>query len=155
MNKDALIEKIKKKAKQDEKYRRDPRFLETMGFLTAKGLLRTNLEILRQPNRRLRIDDVLWAGQNVEPRILEVLPAAVLRLGKHFDFDPIRHKELAQVIRLLREPAPKGEDFFGIPYEKVKVWLDFPLLDKRVKILRRKNNEIWYCRPWFYCFTTY
>ncbi len=139
MNRESLIRKIKEKAKQDEKNRRDRRFLETMGFLVAKGFLKTNVEVLLLPNKRLRVDDAIWAGRNVEPRILEVLPAAVLRLGKHFDLDPAFHKELAEVIDQLRRHEEKGKAFYGIPYEKLRVWAEFPLRDKRVKPLTKRK----------------
>jgi hypothetical protein len=139
MSKEALIRRIKEKAKQDEKNRRDRRFLEAMGFLVAKGFLKTNLEMQMLPNKRLRLEDVIWAGENVEPRILEVLPAAVLRLGKHFDLDATTHQELAEVVDNLRRREETGKSFCGIPYEKVRVWADFPLLDKRVKPLTKRK----------------
>jgi hypothetical protein len=139
MNREALIKKIKEKAKTDAKNRRDRRYLETMGFLVAKGFLRTNLQAHLGSNKRLRIADAIWAGENVEPRILEVLPAAVLRLGKHFDLDPVKHEKLALVIAQLRKRQPDGDDFFGMPYEKVKVWADLPLRDRRVKAVGEKK----------------
>jgi hypothetical protein len=139
MNKEALIKQIRKKAQEDKKKRRDRRFIDTMGFLLAKGFLRANFEILLLPNKRLRIDDAIWVGRNVEPRILEVLPAAVLRLSKHFDLDPLRHHELARVVDQLRRREAKGDPFCGIPYEKVKLWVEFPLRDKRVKPLTQKK----------------
>jgi hypothetical protein len=139
MNREALIREIKKKAKQDQKKRRDPRFLATMGFLVAKGFLKTNREIPLLPNKRIRVDDAIWAGLHVEPRILEILPAAVLRLGKHFDLDPLVHKELFIVVEQLRRRQEQGEAFCGMPYEKVKVWAEFPLRDRRVKPVTEKK----------------
>lgn len=139
MNKKALIEKIKEKAKQDKKNRADRRFLDVMGLLIAKGFLKTNLPIFPLPNKRLYIEDAIWAGQNVEPRILEVLPAAVLRLGKHFEFNPGRHKELVEILAQLRKRESAGPAFFGIPYSKVRIWTDFPLRDKRVKSIEEKK----------------
>ncbi len=139
MTQELLIRKIKEKAKQDEKNHRDSRFLDTMGFLVAKGFLRTNLEVRLTPNKRLSIDDAIWAGQNVEPRILEVLPAAVLRLGKHFDLDPARHKDLTQTMDRLRRRETKGADFLGMPYEKIRMWAELPLRDKRVKAVTEKK----------------
>jgi uncharacterized protein YecT (DUF1311 family) len=133
MNKELLLQKIKKKAEQDRKKRQDPRFLNTMGFLVAKGFLKTNFSVHLCPNLRLRVEDAVWAGENVEPRILEVLPAAVLRLGKHFDLNRKKHPALAVVVDQLRRREQKGEPFCGMPYEKLKIWADFPLLDKRVK----------------------
>jgi hypothetical protein len=139
MNREALIEEIKAKARIDAKNRHDQRYLETMGFLVAKGFLKTNMKTSLQPNRRIRIEDAIWAGENVEPRILEVLPAAVLRLGKHFDLDPIKHDKLARVVAQLRKLQLDGDDFFGMPYKKMKVWAEFPLRDKRVKSVGEKK----------------
>jgi hypothetical protein len=139
MTKEELLKKIKAKAKVDAKNRHDPRFLETMGFLVAKGFLKMNWEIPLVPNKKLKIDHAIWAGMNVEPRILEVLPAAALRLAKHFDLDPIKHRELAQVVNQLRNRETKGADFFGMPYEKMKVWVDLPLRDKRMKSMVEKK----------------
>lgn len=139
MNQEALIRRIKTKAKQEAIWRRDPRFKEAMGLLVAKGFLRTNFDVTPLPNKRLRTDDAIWAGKNVEPRILEVLPAAVLRLGRHFDLDPARHKELITVVDQLRRRVEKGDPFCGIPYEKLKPWADFPLRDKRVKPIAKKK----------------
>lgn len=148
MNQKSLIEKIKRKAKLDEKNRRDPRFIETMGFLVAKGFLKTNRKIRPLPNHRIRLDDALWAGQNVEPRILEVLPAAVVLLGKHFDLDPTKHKSLAQVVEKLRKREEQGEAFYGIPYAKIKVWVEHPLRDRRVKpVSERKVVKTFRLKP--------
>ena len=66
-----------------QEHTQDRRFRESMGFLVAKGFLKTNFPVPLLPNKRLRLEDVLWAGTHVEPRILEVLPAAVLRLEQH------------------------------------------------------------------------
>lgn len=139
MNKEELLKKIAQRAKVDKKNRLDPRFLTTMGFLAAKGMLRTNQPITLLPNKRLRLEDAIWAGKHVEPRILEVLPAAVLRLGLHFDFQPEQQKELAEVLDHLRQQAQTGPDFLGVPYQKLKVWADLPLLDKRVKTVVEKK----------------
>lgn len=139
MRKDELLKKIAAKAKRDARNRRDRRFLDTMGFLAAKGLLEANYALPRQPNRRLLLEDVLWAGKEVEPRILEVLPAAVLRLGAHFDFDAERYPELATVLEALRKRLPEGPDFLGVPFIKLKVWADFPLPDRRVKMISEKK----------------
>lgn len=139
MNNDELLKIIKKKENRDIVNRRDPRFLNTMGFLVAKGFLKTNYSLPLTPNRRLVLDDVIWAGQNIEPRILEVLPAAVLRLGKHFDFNPKKHIELNRVIEQLKKNEKQGDDFFGIPYKKIKIWTEFQLPDKRVKKVTEKK----------------
>jgi hypothetical protein len=71
--------------------------------------------------------------------ILEVLPAAVLRLTNHFDFDATAHKALAEAVDQLRKHEESGKAFYGIPYEKIRVWADFPLRDKRVKPLTQRK----------------
>ncbi len=139
MNKLSLLKKIKARASADAKLRCDCRFLETMGFLVAKGLLKTNLNIPLLPNKRLKIENVIWAGKNVEPRILEVLPVAVLRLKKHFDFDKNRHKDLACIIDQLHKRMEDGTEFFGIPYQKLKIWTELPMKDKRIKPFEDKK----------------
>lgn len=148
MNREQLLRQFKNKAEQDRELRRDPRFVRMMGFLVAKGFLKTNFEVHPFPNLRLRIADVLWAGENIEPRILEVLPAAILRLGKHFDLDGGRYPELALVVDQLRAREKEGASFRGMPYEKMKVWADLPLRDKRVKaIAKRKVSKTFRLEP--------
>lgn len=139
MSREDLLRKITEKAERDRSHRHDRRFVATMGFLVAKGFLRTNRDIPLLPNQRLRIEDAIWAGQNVEPRILEVLPAAVLRLEKHFDLDPETHPELARVVAQLRRSEESGDSFCGMPYDKLRVWVVLPLPDRRMKPITRKK----------------
>jgi hypothetical protein len=139
MNRDELLKKIKVKAKHDARKRQDPRFKRTMGFLVAKGFLQTNFEVQKLPNQRLLIEDAIWAGKNVEPRILEVLPAAVLRLEKHFDLNAEKHKGLARVVNQLREGIVEGDEFFEIPFKKLKAWVNLPLPDGRTKVQSEKK----------------
>jgi hypothetical protein len=39
----------------------------------------------------------------------------------------------------LRKRDENGNAFYGMPYEKVRVWTDFPLRDKRVKPLTKRK----------------
>ena len=83
------------------------------------------------PNARIDIEDAIWAGKNLEPRILEVLHAAVIRLGKHFNFDPQKHRELNYAIEGLKS---NGEGhFFCIPLTKIRPWLNIRLKERRTK----------------------
>lgn len=132
MNKRELLYAITQKAKRDARNRRDPRYIATMGFLVAKGFLHTNQPIPKLPSGKVRIADAVWAGKNVEPRILEVLPAAVLRLPSHFDLDANRIPELYTAVENLRRNTP-GEDFYGVPYVKYQIWAELQLPDKRTK----------------------
>jgi len=138
MNRADVLKRIAEKAKKDKKFRQDPRYLQAMGFLVAKGFLRTNQAIPLLPNQRLRLTDAIWAGKNVEPRILEVLPAAVLRLPNHFDLNQFEHPDLFAAIEALREKK-KGQPLWGIPLKKYKVWVELILPDKRMKPLNEKK----------------
>lgn len=139
MNQKDLLKKIKEKAKQDVKNRKDPRFLTIIGFLVGKGFLRVNYPVAEVHNKTIAIDDAIWAGLNVEPRILEVLPAAVLRLEKHFDLNADLHPALYDIVTALRKKVDKDLAFHGIPFAKIKIWADFPLRDGRVKPVSEKK----------------
>ncbi len=138
MEKNELLKRIAQQAKRDRRNRRDPRYLQAMGFLVAKGFLKTNQPIPRLPNKRICLVDAIWAGKNVEPRILEVLPAAVLRLPNHFDLDPAAHPELFAAIEKLKKQE-QGESLWGVPYEKYKFWTHLSLPDKRIKAITEKK----------------
>ena len=136
-----IIEKIKKAAKQDAKNRKDIRFKRTMALLTRKGFLKTNDNFDKFYLRKLNINDVIWAGKNVEPRILEVLPAAVTRLPKFFILNDKKETlALNEVIKNLRNNNEAGADFFEVPYAKIKVWMNIPLNDKRTKPAQAKKK---------------
>ena len=94
---------------------RDSRFLKTMGFLVAKNLLKTNREDI-QPRARVKlaIKDVLWAGNNVEPRILEVLPAALIHFPKTFKGLDQLPKELSSIVEQIRRQQTDGPDYKGL-----------------------------------------
>lgn len=135
MNKKNLIEQIKKAALNDDKKRKDPRYKIAMAFLIKKGFLKANINFGLYYQARVRIKDLIWAGQNVEPRILEVLPAAALRLPKAFIYDNTKEiLVLKSVIQDLRENKEIGTDFLNAPYEKIKVWMNISLNDRRTKI---------------------
>lgn len=139
MSNKKLIEKIKKAAHADEARRRDPRYRTTMAFLIKKGFLKANANFQKAYLPKLRVKDAIWAGQNVEPRILEVLPAAMARLPRAFIFDDKRIAVLDQVVKALRAREVHGPDFHGIAYGKLRVWMGLALPDRRTKTdLERK-----------------
>ncbi len=134
MNNKNLIDQIKKAALLDDKKRKDLRYKMAMAFLVKKGFLKTNINFEKYYQARIRIKDMIWAGQNVEPRILEVLPAAILRLPKAFIVDDIKKiLNLDEVLNDLREHKDEGHDFLNMPYKKIKVWMNIPLNDRRTK----------------------
>ena len=106
-----------------------------MGFFLAKGFLNANQDIPLLPNLRVSVRNAIWAGENIEPRILEVLPAAIVRLPRHFDLSKVTHPALYATVEKLKRQDAEGEPLWGIPYRKLKRWLDLPLPDGRLKPL--------------------
>ena len=148
MNKKALIEKINKLARQDNKCRLDPRYLKIMGFLVAKGFLYTNKKIPLNPNEHINLKDAIWAGRFVEPRILEVLPAAYERFKKHFSGDADIIEKLEQIIDAIKQKNSHKIEFYGISIEKIMPWFFIRLRDKRSKSLdKRKVSKTFRFKP--------
>jgi hypothetical protein len=106
--------------------RTDPRFLHVLGRLVREGLMVTNGPVA--PHREpIAVKDVLWAG-NTEPRLLELLPALLVRQPGMFDGAGSLPADLDQAVGSLRRgkrPAP----FRGIPGESLERWL--PVAGKR------------------------
>ena len=148
MNKNVLIKKITHLAQQDQKRRLDPRYLKVMGFLVAKGFLYSNRKIPLNPNEHIYLQDAIWAGRFVEPRILEVLPAAYERFKKHFSGDAETIEKLEQITDYIKRKGNHKIDFYGISIEKVKPWYFLRLRDRRSKSLAdRKVSKTFRFKP--------
>lgn len=141
MDRKTIIEKIKKAAEKDARKRKDLRYKRAMAFLTKKGLLKANMDFEKYYVAKLQIADLIWAGKNVEPRILEVLPAAAVRLPKAFKFRTADQdeNELRVVMNELAHGAEVGHDFLKTPYAKIKVWMNLRLTDQRTKPQQEKK----------------
>lgn len=139
MNKKALIKGISILAQQDKKRRQDPRYLKVMGFLVAKGFLYINERIPLNPNEHVNLKDAIWAGRFVEPRILEVLPAAYERFKKHFSGDADTISKLEEIINRIKQKDDHSSEFYGISMEKIRPWFFIRLKDRRSKPLDKKK----------------
>ena len=143
-----MIEKINELAEQDKKRRQDPKYLKVMGFLVAKGFLHTNTAIPLYPNEHINLKDVIWAGRNVEPRILEVLPAAYERFRKHFSGNADTIDKLEQIIDCVKRECNHKIEFYGIPIEKMTPWFFIRLRDRRSKPFdKRKVSKTYRFKP--------
>ncbi len=148
MNKRVYIKKIKEMAEQDKRRRLDPRYLKVMGFLVAKGFLYINKKILLNPNGHINLTDAIWAGRFVEPRILEVLPAAYGRFKKHFSGDAETVEKLEQIIDRIKQKSDHKIEFYGISIEKIRPWFFIRLRDGRSKPLdERKVSKTFRFKP--------
>jgi hypothetical protein len=148
MNKNVLLKKIIELAQGDKNRRLDPRYLKIVGFLVAKGFLYNNRKIPLNPNEHMNLKDAIWAGRFVEPRILEVLPAAYERFKKHFSGDADTLENLEQIIDSIRQKDNQKIEFYGIPIEKIKPWFFIRLRDRRSKSLdKRKVSKTYRFKP--------
>jgi len=119
-----------------------------MGFLAAKGFLHSNEKIPLYPNGHINLKDAIWAGRFVEPRILEVLPAAYERFKKHFSGDADAIQKLEQIIGGIKQPNDHKIEFYGISIEKLKPWFFIRLQDGRSKPLHeRKVSKTFRFKP--------
>lgn len=116
----------------------DKAAINIFGFLAAKGLLLVEGVPLR-PMAKLNIKDVLRVGQEIEPRVLEVLPAALLHFPRSFTNQKAIPEKLAQVIDLIRRGENTGPDLAGIKYKDMKQWANIPLKDSRIVPVDQKR----------------
>ncbi|MCP4630953.1 MAG: hypothetical protein GY850_46710, partial [bacterium] len=94
------------------------------------------------------IADAIWAGRFVEPRILEVLPAAYERFKKHFYGDADIIELLEQIFDCIKQPDNHEIDFYGISIEKIKPWFFIRLRDGRSKSFdKRKVSKSFRFKP--------
>jgi hypothetical protein len=109
-----------------------------MALLLAKGLLYTNQKI--RPDGRARVDvaDAVWAGTEVEPRIIEVLPAAILRFPKNFYNLEALPEALQKIVGQIKG-GETGEDYEGLKFKDMARWAAVPLKDKRGKPVQEKR----------------
>jgi hypothetical protein len=91
-----------------------------LGRFVAAGLLSTNDQTV--PHRSaIRVADALWAGE-VEPRILELLPALLIKKPSFFEAAATLPDDLVRVVRALRRGEVPAE-FRGIPGVDLARWL--------------------------------
>ena len=133
MKVEELIRKAKSALGRDLTRRQDPRYLKVMGFLVGKGLL-ISPEIRPIYKVKLRTQDVVWVAQMLEPRVWEVLPAAMLHYPRSFADRKRLPADIFRVLSELRSGGP-GIDFMGVPFLQIKRWANMEPKDRRAKKL--------------------
>ncbi|MBX7137389.1 MAG: hypothetical protein K1X83_05345 [Oligoflexia bacterium] len=133
-----IIDKAKELAQLHEKRSKDPRATRVLGFLKAKGLLLVDW-IPARPSIKFNVVDALWVGENVEPRVLELLPAVVIHFPKTAINVNKLPKQLTEIVDQLKLQAPTGPSYQGFTYEMFKMWTEFKPKDKRVVPLSEKK----------------
>lgn len=134
MNYENILEKIKRAAQEDQEKKLNPAYNRVIGFLVKKGFLYNNTDFKELKIAKLLLDEAVWVGKNIEPRVLEVLPALAVRLPKELIFKKNENLNILNgAKKALLTHGKNGPDFFGVPYKKYKVWMNLPLRDGRTK----------------------
>ena len=115
-----LAERARRRLAQHRRRSRDARFQQVMGRFVHDGLLVTNREF-QSDKSVLNVADVLWAGE-LEPRLLELLPALIVKRPSMFVTVADVPPDLREVVQSLRRDVIPN-DFRGIPGADVHRWL--------------------------------
>jgi hypothetical protein len=139
----ALIKRARRAHEALERRRRDPRYRRVLGRLVTLGVLKTNQDI--PPYRkRIAVEDALWAGE-LEPRILEVLPALVVKRPALFVDARALPEDLAAVVDDVRKHRPP-RDFRGMSGASVARWVSSVgqrgKLPSRLKAFRFQADDV-------------
>ena len=70
----------------------------------------------------LKLDDALWAGETIEPRILELIPAIMLKKPIFFKYKTIPD-DLKKILLDIKKNKATDE-FRGIPVKKYIEWIE-------------------------------
>jgi hypothetical protein len=120
---------MKKKQSQFNQQREE----RIIGFFVAKGLLIAP-HISPKSSIKIAISDVIEVGLTKEPRVLEVLPAALLHFPRSFLGHHEMPPKLKQVLDNIRAGKLTGPTIGGIRYEAMLRWANEPLPDKRTTL---------------------
>jgi len=126
MDYEEIIKKAADKAKHDVALAQQPYFVQTVAWFQYLGLLKHNTIL---PHRyHPDLCDVLKAGE-IEPRILELLPAVLILLPEAVRLRKRDvPKDLAAVIDGIQNRR-QCKPFRGVPPEKYCHWLKAPIMD--------------------------
>jgi hypothetical protein len=120
MGRDELQRRAQKRLMVLGRREKDPRFLRVLGRFVHDGLLIVNYDVApyREP---LLIEDVLQAGE-LEPRLLELLPALIVKRSAMFTETNDLPEDLGRVVGDLRRDRVPS-DFRGLPGADIHRWL--------------------------------
>jgi hypothetical protein len=122
MNDHATVLRARAKRRYAElaRARQDPRYRRVLGRFRAARLLETNYDV-PDYRRPIAIGDALWTGK-FEPRVLELLPALIVKKPSLFETLAELPKDLADVVTKLRRNENPGA-FRGIPGPDLAKWV--------------------------------
>jgi hypothetical protein len=100
---------------------RDPRFKKVMGRFVAAKLLTTNVDDIHPHDKPVPLEDALWAG-TVEPRIMELLPAVMVKKPGLLRLPKELPKDVAEVVRAIRH-GKTPPSFRGVAPDQYLPWV--------------------------------
>jgi hypothetical protein len=100
---------------------RDPRFKKVTGRFVAAKLLTNNIEGIRPHERPVPLDDALWAG-TVEPRIMELLPAVLVKKPRLLRLPQELPDDVAAVMHAIRH-GKEAPTFRGVAPDQYLPWV--------------------------------
>lgn len=118
---DDLQSRARRRYRALRRKHRDPRFRAVLGRFVTEGLLQTNIDEVRPRKVPVTLEDALWAG-TVEPRIMELLPAVLVKKPTLLRLPKELPDDVAAVTHAIRhaKPAPV---FRGVPPERYLPWV--------------------------------
>ncbi len=117
----SLRDRAKKQIQRNKRKRKDPRFLRAMGKLVGAKLLTSNVEEVLSYSGQVTFADLLWAGK-IEPRIVELMPAIVLKKPGLFKGTDDLPDDLHAIVRAIRR-GEATESFRGVPASDYLPWV--------------------------------
>ena len=112
-----------------------------LGFLHAKGLLWVR-GVKPKHFAKIQAKDALWVAKNIEPRVLEVLPAALLHFPRAFLFVDQLPNDFLQIVADIKKGKQAGNNYNGIEYKDMFRWANTQLQDQRTKKQENKKNNM-------------
>lgn len=113
--------------------------LRVLGFFVGKGLLWVNYPMTPFFGK-IRIEDVLWVAEEVEPRVLEVFPAAFLHFPKTFIGRHDLPEDLREVVTKVRDGNFEPHEVYkGIRLDAMAKWNNRTFKDRRTKPANQKK----------------
>jgi len=113
-----LIQKAKRKAKKIQLLRKDPRYLKVMGKFKKEGWI--DADVSTQFGK-IFLEDALWVGEMIEPRVLELLPAVFIKRP-----GILLYLHLDEKLKIAAHQLSRGNldgDFMGIPLTDCYQWI--------------------------------
>jgi len=118
-----------------------------LALFAGKGLLVCE-GIDPNPNSKVSVRDAIWVGHNIDKRVTEAFPAALIHFPKSFrHLDQLPH-ELKLIVSLIKNGVTSGPEYQGVPFEIMASRASQILPDRRVKPIGvRKILKCYRLRP--------